>query len=68
MREHDIVRLIAARPDHGLLPGATGTIVHIFERPTRAFEVEFCDADGRTIAQFALTPAEIESASAHQTA
>lgn len=65
-REHDIVRLTRPRPDHRLAAGAVGTVVHVFHAPTLAFEVEFCDAEGRTIAQLPLLPHEIEPAEIRQ--
>jgi hypothetical protein len=65
-REHDIVRLTQARLDHSLPAGAVGTVVHVFEAPNLAFEVEFCDAEGRTIAQLPLLPHEIEPADIRQ--
>src|SRR5260370_10535542 len=60
VHENDVVQLVRDLPDHGLARGATGTIVHVFDRPNRAYQVEFCDATGRTIAQLALEPHEIE--------
>lgn len=65
-REHDIVRLTQPRPEHGLPAGAVGTVVHVFHMPHQAFEVEFCDAEGRTIAQLPLLPHEIEPADIRQ--
>ncbi len=65
-REHDLVRLTHDRPEHGLAAGACGTVVHVFQAPNLAFEVEFCDADGRTIAQLPLLPHEVEPASIRQ--
>jgi hypothetical protein len=56
----DVVALHAARPDDGLEAGAKGTIVDVHTNPNLAYEVEFCDGDGRTIAQLALLPSEVE--------
>jgi hypothetical protein len=68
LSENDVVRLTKAHPEHGFSVGAKGTIAHVFDRPTRAYEVEFCDTAGRTIAQFAVESMEIEPAIARQTA
>ena len=47
-------------PDEGLSAGAVGAVVHVFEKPSLAYEVEFADEDGRTIAQLPLTPGQIQ--------
>jgi len=60
MREHDVVRLLRGSPARGLAPGALGAIIHVFTRPNLAYEVEFCDDSGRTIAQLPLEPGAIE--------
>ena len=54
------VRLKNDRPEEGLKAGEIGTVVDLFEYPCRAYEVEFVDDQGRTIAQFALLPDEID--------
>ena len=51
----DTVALVDALPDEGLAAGTVGTIVRIFERPNRAFAVEFTDDDAGTVAF--VTPA-----------
>lgn len=51
--EHDCVRLLRPLPEHGLTAGAVGTIV-VITSGTPGFLVEFCDADGGTIAIVAL--------------
>ncbi|HEY0736315.1 MAG TPA: DUF4926 domain-containing protein [Herpetosiphonaceae bacterium] len=50
-----VVTLRQDIPEAGLTPGEQGTIVFIFEEPELAFEVEFVDDQGSTIAQLALT-------------
>lgn len=59
MNLHDVVTLKEDMPTLGLLKGAKGVIVSIFDNPTQAYEVEFCDNDGRTICEVALTPEQI---------
>ncbi|MFN4185535.1 MAG: DUF4926 domain-containing protein [Hyphomonas sp.] len=56
----DTVRLLEAALDHGLTAGATGVIVEIFDRPPEAYEVEFCDRNGATVAQLTLSPEQFE--------
>ncbi|MEU1588275.1 DUF4926 domain-containing protein [Micromonospora sp. NPDC005710] len=47
---YDVVELREAIAGEQLSRGAVGTVVHIFSGPPPAYEVEFADADGRTIA------------------
>ncbi len=56
---YDVVELTADLPDENLPAGTVGTVVHIFDQPNRAYEVEFADSDGRTIAMAALTDDQI---------
>ncbi len=53
---NDAVQLIDAIPSESLDKGAIGVIVEEFSEPEEAYEVEFCDEDGVTVAQFALRP------------
>lgn len=52
----DEVVLLEDLPDDGLRAGMVGTIIEVYSSPTRAYEVEFCDAVGLTIALLALLP------------
>ena len=52
----DTVALVDALPDEGLAAGTVGTIVRIFERPNRAFAVEFTDDDAGTVAHACCPP------------
>jgi hypothetical protein len=61
---YDVVRLAVDLPEDGLQAGAIGTVVEIFDVPQRAYEIEFADDSGTTIAQLALEPGQIEPASA----
>ncbi|MFI6236969.1 DUF4926 domain-containing protein [Micromonospora sp. NPDC050784] len=51
---YDVVELREAIPGEQLPAGAVGTVVHVFDSPSTAYEVEFADADGRTIAMVTL--------------
>ena len=55
----DVVELTEPRPESGLTAGAIGTIVHVFDQPRRAYEVEFVDEDGSTIATETLLPEQV---------
>lgn len=62
---YDVVKTLRAHPgareDGGTLAaGSVGTIVHIFDEPDEAFEVEFCDDNGVTTAEIPLRRDEIE--------
>ena len=59
LKELDGVSLTQDLPEFGIKKGMLGTIVHIYTRPELAYEVEFCDANGRTVEQLALTPDQI---------
>jgi hypothetical protein len=62
LNELDVVTLTTDLPDDGLQAGATGTVVHIFHRPYTAYEVEFTDSDGITVAIVTLTVDQIRPA------
>ncbi|WP_328653735.1 DUF4926 domain-containing protein [Micromonospora sp. NBC_00330] len=51
---YDVVELREAVPGEQLPAGAVGTVVHVFNGPPPAYEVEFADADGRTTAMVTL--------------
>ena len=55
-----MVTLLSDLPSEGLRAGAIGVVLMIFESPELAYEVEFCDDDGRTIAEVALRAEQIE--------
>jgi hypothetical protein len=59
LHEYDVVRLRQALPQHGLAAGAVGAIVMVFDSGA-AYEVEFCDADGMTLALVQLAEAALE--------
>jgi Domain of unknown function (DUF4926) len=58
MEELDLVVLTHDLPDHGLLQGDLGTIVHRYT-DGQAWEVEFVTAEGRTVAVLTLTRADV---------
>lgn len=53
---NDRVRLVVDLPDYDLRKGRVGVVVAEFLRPMHAYEIEFSDEDGETIAQVALLP------------
>jgi Domain of unknown function (DUF4926) len=59
MGVYDTVVLTRDVPESGLTKGMQGVIVLIFSEPRLGYEVEFCDQEGRTIAEVALTPEQI---------
>ncbi|MBL9023445.1 MAG: DUF4926 domain-containing protein [Myxococcales bacterium] len=59
LHEYDVVRLLRPLPEHGLSKGATGAVVMVFDNP-RAYEVEFCDAEGVTLALVTLEEQDLE--------
>ena len=61
-QEGDIVVLQQDLPDEGLRKGMTGAVILRFDEPQVAYETEFCDEEGRPIAQLALLPEQIAHA------
>lgn len=59
LREYAVVRLKRPLPEHQLPAGAIGAIVMVYESPP-AYEVEFCDSDGITIALVTLKGEDVE--------
>jgi hypothetical protein len=60
MKLHAVVRLTEGLPEHGLLRGTVGAVVAICDAPSRAYEVEFTDENGRTIVEVTLREEQIE--------
>lgn len=58
-RMYDVVRLRTAAPEYGLAAGAIGAVVMVHEKPP-GYEVEFCDAEGVTLALLTLRDDELE--------
>lgn len=54
MKYFEMVRLLKDFPNVGLCKGNVGTIAAILNEPAQAFEVEFFDGYGRTIALLTL--------------
>lgn len=52
----DVISLKNDLPKEGLKKGMLGTIVHIYNVPSPAYEIEFCDDNGETLACITLTP------------
>jgi hypothetical protein len=59
MRLFDVVALARDLPEHGLKAGAEGTVIEVYEQPEPAYEVEFADDDGVTIATVVLRPDQL---------
>ncbi len=53
-----MVALVADVPEHNLLRGHVGTIVHIYNKG-EAFEVEFVDRQGFTFGLLTLYPEQL---------
>ena len=57
---HQVVRVVRDVPEQGVTRGMVGAVVEIFELPQLAFEVEFVDAEGRTVLQATMTEGDLE--------
>ena len=51
----DVVVLIEDIPEEGLRAGMKGAIIEIYGQPVEGYEIEFCDEQGRTVSQLALS-------------
>ncbi len=54
----DVVALAENLPEQNLVQGQVGTIVELLDGGN-AFEVEFCDREGRTYASLGLRPEQL---------
>ena len=53
------VTLVEDLPQDVLFCGMVGVVVDIYNQPYEAYEIEFCDNSGRTIAQLALLESQL---------
>ena len=60
-KEPDVVRLKRDIPGAGIKAGQIGAIVMVYDKPSRAYEVEFTDCTGSTLALLTLQEQDIES-------
>lgn len=65
MKQFDTVALVRDLPEFDMIAGTVGTIIDAYQEPAAAFEVESCDAQGRTIAQVVLPPGDLRLVLAH---
>jgi hypothetical protein len=54
----EVVALTVDLPEHNLRKGQVGTVVDLLAEG-RAYEVEFCDREGRTYASLGLRPDQL---------
>lgn len=57
--DFETIILLKDYPKYGLKKGDKGAIIMSYEIPAEAYEVEFVDSDGKTVAQLILYPNEI---------
>jgi hypothetical protein len=65
LKELDPVALREDLPDHGLVAGDVGTVVFVHHKG-EGYEVEFMDADGRTLAVQTLQASQVAPARGRQ--
>lgn len=53
--QFDIITLIIGMSSNNLKSGMKWTIIDTYSQPYEAYEVKFCDGEGRKVAQLALT-------------
>nr|HAT2256754.1 DUF4926 domain-containing protein [Citrobacter freundii] len=55
----DVVFLNVNLPGDGLTKGQVGAVIDVYYSPSLAYEVEFCDKEGKTIASLALSSEQL---------
>ncbi|WP_080975425.1 DUF4926 domain-containing protein [Citrobacter koseri] len=55
----DVVFLNVDLPAVGLTKGQIGAVIDVYHSPSLAYEVEFCDEEGKTIVSLALSPEQL---------
>ncbi|QLR79334.1 DUF4926 domain-containing protein [Citrobacter freundii] len=60
----DVVFLNVDLPGFGLTKGQVGAVIDVYHSPSLAYEVEFCDEEGKTIASLALSPEQLTAGGA----
>ncbi|WBB82217.1 DUF4926 domain-containing protein [Micromonospora sp. WMMD882] len=60
MKLFDVVVLLESLSEADVPAGSTGTVVEIFEEPRPAYEVEFVDGDGETLAVATVRPEQVQ--------
>jgi hypothetical protein len=65
LAELDLAVLRRSLPEHGLRAGDVGTVVHAY-RDDAAYEVEFVDGSGETVAVVTLTPDQVRRRGARE--
>lgn len=58
---HQRVRVTRDLPEQRVARGMVGAVIEVFDAPTRAYEIEFVDAAGRTVLQATLTEDALEA-------
>ena len=58
-KEYDVVRLREDRNEDGLKKGAIGAVLIVHNADPPAYEVEFCDSEGFTLALLTLTDTDL---------
>jgi len=61
-KEYDVVKLRADRSDDQLKAGAIGAVVMVYHSDPAAYEVEFCNQSGVTLALLTLLDSDLELA------
>lgn len=58
--QFDVVTLAVDLLDGNLRRGMNGVVIDVYHQPDEAYEVEFCDDEGKTLALLALTPEQLK--------
>ncbi|HHN8460655.1 TPA: DUF4926 domain-containing protein [Morganella morganii] len=58
--QFDVVTLAVDLLDENLRRGMKGVVIDVYHQPDEAYEVEFSDDEGKTLALLALTPEQLE--------
>lgn len=58
--QFDVVTLAVDLLDGNLRRGMKGVVIDVYHQPDEAYEVEFCDDEGKTLALLALTSEQLK--------
>ncbi len=57
---HDLIEVIKDIPEKKIKKGMMGTVIVVFEKPSLAYDVEFCDNYGRALIWDNLLPNQVK--------
>lgn len=56
----DVVRMLVDAPEENVRVGSVGTVIFVHGSPAQAYEIEFVDDRGCSVAQIVALPGQVE--------